>query len=504
MLSKINTTALQGLFSYNVVVEVDLLQGLPNFTMVGLADVTVKEARERIHSAIVNSGYDFPRKRITVNLSPANRRKTGSHFDLPIAVAILVAMGKIPVEKVCDYAFFGELSLDGHVNAVMGALPLAMGAAESGIRKVFIPKDNLKEVSLVKDIEIYAVDEFVEVVKHFCGEPKLAHEVCKNWFDCEPNYDVDFVDVVGQEAAKRAILISCSGAHGIFMMGPPGVGKSMLAKRIPTIMPKMSYEECLEVTKLYSIGGKLNAARPLITERPFRAPHHTITATALIGGGSRPIPGELSLAHLGTLFMDEIAEYTGGILEMLRQPLEDKQVNIVRSSGSYSFPCDTMLVAAANPCPCGYLSSQGHECTCSPSSIRNYQNRLSGPLMDRIDLHIWVQSVKYKDLSEFGERGMDSEQMRNIVNRTREIQARRYINIGLRFNAQLDGSNVRKYCRLDEDGEKLMEQAFSRMKLSGRGYSKILKIARTIADIDESDNIKVPHLSEALSYREIR
>ena len=504
MLSKINTMALKGLYSYNVAVEVDLLQGLPNFTMVGLPDTTVKEARERIHSAIVNSGYEFPRKRITVNLSPANRRKIGSHFDLPIAVAILVAMGKVELPDASKYAFFGELSLDGHVNSITGALPLAMGAAKLGIRKVFIPKDNLKEVALVKGIEIYAVSEFKEVVEHFLGERLLSHEVNGDWFNCEPHYDIDFCDVVGQEAAKRAILISCSGAHGIFMMGAPGVGKSMLAKRIPTIMPKMSYEECLEVTKIYSIGGKLDSARPLITERPFRAPHHTITATALIGGGTRPMPGELSFAHLGTLFMDEIAEYKGGLLEMLRQPLEDKQVNIVRNSGSYAFPCDIMLVAAANPCPCGYLSSSDHECTCSPSSIRNYQNRLSGPLMDRIDLHIWVQSVKYKDLSESCEQGMNSEQMREIVKRTRDIQEKRYKGMGIRFNAQLEGGAVRKYCMLDEEGEILMEKAFSRMKLSGRGYSKVLKIARTIADIDESESIKPNHLSEALSYRERR
>ncbi|MGP1569528.1 MAG: YifB family Mg chelatase-like AAA ATPase [Eubacteriales bacterium] len=504
MLSKINTMALHGLFSYNVAVEVDLLQGLPNFTMVGLADTTVKEARERIHSAIVNSGYDFPRKRITVNLSPANRRKTGSHFDLPIAVAILVAMGEIVAGDAVQYAFFGELSLDGKVNAVTGALPLAMGAVELGIRKVFIPKENLKEVSLVKDIEIYPVSKLSEVVEHFSNDKKEPYKGTREWFNCEPYYDMDFSDVVGQEVAKRAILISCAGAHGIFMMGAPGVGKSMLAKRIPTVMPQMSYEECLEVTKIYSIGGKLDAKRPLITQRPFRAPHHTITATALIGGGNRPMPGELSLAHLGTLFIDEIAEYKGGVLDMLRQPLEDKQVNIVRNSGSYSFPCDIMLVAASNPCLCGYYGSPDHECTCSPVSIKNYQSRLSGPLMDRIDLHIWVQSVKYKDLSQSGERGMNSEEMRNIVKRSREIQEMRYKNIGIRFNAQLDGSNVRKYCNLDADGERLMEQAFSKMKLSGRGYSKILKIARTIADIDESKNIKVQHLSEALSYRQIR
>lgn len=504
MLSKINTTALHGLSGYNVSVEVDLLAGLPNFTIVGLPDVTVKEARERIHSAVVNSGFEFPRKRITVNLAPANRKKIGSHFDLPIAVAILTAAELFSREKVNEYAFFGELSLDGKVNSIMGALPLAMGASDFGIKKVFVPKANVKEVSLVKGIEIYAVETLKEVVSHFCDDEIKPCSIDAGIFDATPSYEMDFRDVVGQEAAKRAIMISCSGAHAIFMIGTPGVGKSMLAKRIPTIMPEMSYEECLEVTKLYSIGGRLNSQRPLITERPFRAPHHTITAVALIGGGNRPLPGELSLSHLGTLFMDELAEYSSNTLEMLRQPLEEKKVNIVRHTGSYSFPCDTMLVAAANPCPCGYYGSTEHECTCSERSIRHYQNKLSGPLMDRIDLHIWIPHVKYKDLSARGEMGMSSFKMRQIVKRARAMQEKRYAGTNIRFNGQLDGDKVRKYCVLDEACEALMEKAFARMKLSGRGYSKVLKLARTIADIEESENIGMAHLSEALSYRELR
>lgn len=504
MLAKVNTTALHGLYGHGVTVEVDLLQGLPNFIMVGLLDATVKEARERIHSAIVNSGFSFPRKRITVNLSPANMKKNGSHFDLPIAMGILAACGIVCEAKLSDYAFFGELSLDGKINAVTGALPLAMGAENLGVKKVFVPLANTKEVALVRGIEVYPVSDLREVVGHFCESPITAYQAKIGGDEIEPNYEPDFSDVVGQENAKRAVLISCAGAHGIFMMGAPGVGKSMLAKRIPTIMPQMSYEECLEVTKIYSIGGKLNKERPLVTQRPFRAPHHTITPVGLIGGGNRPIPGELSLAHLGTLFMDELTEYQGSVLEMLRQPLEDKQVNLVRNSGSFIFPCDVMLVAAANPCPCGYYGVSDMECTCSPGSIRHYQNKLSGPLMDRIDLHIWIPRVKYKDLSGNERLGMNSAEMRETVKRARNIQEKRYKNLGIRFNSQLEGSYVRKFCVLDDECNSLMEKAFVKMKLSGRGHSKILKIARTIADISESEMIRLEHLSEALSYREMR
>lgn len=503
MLSKISTASLQGLEVKLVSVETDLSPGLPSLIMVGLPDITVREAKERIRTAIINSGYKFPTKRITINLSPANSKKVGSHFDLPIAIGVLASIGIIEKQILGEYAFIGELSLAGDINRVDGVLPIIMGLKECGINKIVLPKDNIQEAALVKNIELYPAEKLINLVEHFNGKCIIRKYTEKeNIVYNKKDYSIDYSEVVGQENVKRAVTICCAGGHGMLLMGPPGSGKSMIAKRIPTVMPEMTYEECLEVTKLYSIGGKLSKELPMITERPFRAPHHTISGAALVGGGKKPMPGELSLAHLGVLFLDEFPEFNRNVLEMLRQPLEDSKISIVRTVGNFTYPCQVMLVAASNPCPCGYLGSQTHECTCSQTQINNYKSKISGPIIDRIDLHVEVMPVEYKYLSESEEfHSTSSFDMRTAVYKARKRQIDRYKKHKILFNSQLTPSLIKKYCNLDGESQELIKLAFQKMSLSARAYSKILKISRTIADLEGSEKIKSKHVAEALRYR---
>lgn len=505
MYSRVLTCGLYGLAGEPSWVEVNVENGLPNFTVVGLANRSIMEAKERIHAAVGNCGFKFPDKRVTVNLTPANKKKEGSHFDLPIAVGTLAASGAVKIARANeDIAFLGELTLDGRLAAIDGALPMIIGLRKHGVRKIVIPPANLAEASLVKDIEIYCAEDLKELAEYLGGDMPQPSKLPETPETLHPAEIPDFSDIRGQEAVKRAAQLAVSGSHGICLIGPPGIGKSMVGKRIPGIMPPLSYEEQLEVTQIYSVAGQLSELSPLVRQRPYRAPHHSMSAAALTGGGSSPKPGEISLAHCGVLFLDELPEFSAQALQTLRQPMEDGEVTISRVNGRYTYPARFMLVAAMNPCRCGYYGDPVKPCKCTESDRLRYIGRISGPLLDRIDLHVAMERTVYEDIA--GERPADeavvsSEMLGEGVLRAREMQKRRYRGLGISTNAQLGPAQIDDFCRLDENCKNIMEAAFSRYSMSARSYHRTLKVARTAADLAGSEEIKREHLLEALSYR---